>query len=84
MREAPRQQLVEAFDRVGAYAGEDIAQVGFGLEAVELGCADQRVEGGGALATRIRAGEQPDDMTFPTRISLGLLRRRSLITGENS
>ena len=39
-------------------AGEDIAEVGFGIEAVELGGFDERVDRGGALAAGIGAGEQ--------------------------
>lgn len=37
---------------------EDISQVGLGIEAVQLGRFDQRVEGGCALGAPIRAGEQ--------------------------
>jgi hypothetical protein len=39
-------------------AGEDIAQVSFRVEAVQLGRADQAVEGGGTLTSRIGAGEE--------------------------
>src|SRR5262245_23067187 len=40
-------------------AGEELAQVGFGLEAVERGRADQGVEDRGPLASGIRTGEEP-------------------------
>jgi hypothetical protein len=35
-----------------------LAQVGFGIEAVELGAFNKRVDRGGALAAGIGAGEQ--------------------------
>src|SRR3954451_11827583 len=38
--------------------GEDVAQVGFRIEAVELCGLDQRVDGSGSLAAGVRAGEQ--------------------------
>lgn len=41
-------QLVEAIDRVCADAGDDVAQVCLGLDAVELRATDERVEEGGA------------------------------------
>ena len=42
-----------------ADAGEDIAQPGLGLEAVEFGGADQRVEDRGSVTAGIAAGEEP-------------------------
>jgi hypothetical protein len=39
-------------------AAENFAQVKFRVEAVELGCLDQRVHGGGALAALIGAREE--------------------------
>jgi hypothetical protein len=39
-------------------AGQHIAKIGFGIEAVEFGCADQAVDGGCALAARVRSGKQ--------------------------
>jgi hypothetical protein len=55
----PGQQFVDPFCRVGGEAGEDVAEIGLGGDAVELGGLDQRVEGGGACAAVVRAGEQP-------------------------
>jgi hypothetical protein len=40
-------------------AGEDVAQVGFGVDAVQFAGFDQAVDDGRALATAIRAGEEP-------------------------
>jgi hypothetical protein len=37
---------------------EDLAQIGFRIEAVQFGCADQAVDRGGALPARIRSREQ--------------------------
>ena len=39
-------------------AGEDVPQVGLGIEAVQLGRLDQGVEGGRPLGAPIRASEQ--------------------------
>jgi hypothetical protein len=41
-----------------AMRDEHVAQIGFRVEAVQLGGADQAVDRGGALATGIGAGEQ--------------------------
>ena len=40
-------------------AGQHVAQVGFGIEAVECCRLQDGVDGGGALAAGIGAGEQP-------------------------
>ena len=50
-RPSPRQQLLEAIDGVHADAGDDITQVGLGLDAVELASANERVEKGRSLAS---------------------------------
>ena len=56
--EVPGQQFGDAVDRVIGDAREHVAQVGFGIEAVELGRADQAVDRGGALAAGIGAAKQ--------------------------
>ena len=38
-------------------AGEDVAEVGLGIDVVELGGLDQGVDGGGALATFVETGK---------------------------
>ncbi len=38
---------------------DDLGEVGFGVEAVQLGGLDEAVDGGSPLAARVRAGEQP-------------------------
>ena len=48
--QVPGQQLANAVDGVIGDLAEHGAQVEFRIEAVELGRADQRVDGGGALA----------------------------------
>lgn len=55
---SPRQQLADAVDLVVGDAGEDVAQIGFGIHVVELGGLDERIDGGGAFATGIRSGEE--------------------------
>ena len=42
-----------------ANAGEKLAQIGLGLDAVQLGGTSQGVENGGPLTSRIAAGEEP-------------------------
>ena len=41
------------------YLGEDGAEVGFRIDAVEFGGLDQRQDAGGTLAALVGAGEQP-------------------------
>lgn len=57
-RAIPRQQFRDAIDFVIGDAGEDIAEVGFWVEAVELCGFDERVDGGGAFSTGIRSGKE--------------------------
>ena len=38
---------------------EDVAQVGFGVERVELGGADQDVDRGGLLTAGVLRGDEP-------------------------
>ena len=56
--DVPRQQLVDAVDRMVGDALEHVAQVRLGIEAVELGRLHQAVDRRGALAARVGAGEQ--------------------------
>ncbi len=46
----PGQQFVEPAGRVISDAGNDVGEIGFGIEAVELGGLGQGVEDSGALA----------------------------------
>src|SRR5512147_1395494 len=55
----PGQEFGEAVDRVLGDASQDVAQVGFGVDAVQFARFDQAVDAGGALATGMRAGEEP-------------------------
>ena len=57
-RDIPGQQFADAVDRVVGDAAEHVAQVGFGIEPVELGRADQAVDRGGALAAGVGAGKE--------------------------
>ena len=56
--EIPRQQFVDAVDGMVGDAGQHLAQIGFGIEAVELGRTDQAVDRRGAFPARIRSGKQ--------------------------
>jgi hypothetical protein len=55
----PWQQLGKAVHRMRADAGDHVAQVGLGLEAVEFGRSDQRIEQRGALAAGVAARKEP-------------------------
>src|SRR5215210_3500390 len=57
-RPVPRQQFADAIDRMISDAGENVAQPHLGIKAVELGRLDEGVDGRGALAAGIGAGEQ--------------------------
>jgi hypothetical protein len=53
----PRQQLVDSIDWVSIdHSLEHVAQVGIGLDVVELGGFDERVDGGGASTAFVRGG----------------------------
>lgn len=43
---------------MGWYAGEQVAQVGFGVDVVQFRGTDQAVDCGGAFATGVGTGEQ--------------------------
>src|SRR6185312_4530738 len=55
----PRQQLGDAVDGVGRDPLEDVAEIGFGLDAVEPSGRDQGGDRRSARTTRIGSGEQP-------------------------
>src|ERR1039458_9955930 len=57
-RHVPGQQFGDAVDGVLGNAREHVAQIGFGIESVELGRADEAVDGGGALAAGVGSGEE--------------------------
>jgi hypothetical protein len=56
--EVPGQQLGDVVDRMICNHREHVAQVGFGIDAVEFASPDQAVDRGSALSARIGAGEQ--------------------------
>jgi hypothetical protein len=58
LADVPGEQVADAVDGVVGDAGEHVAEVGFGIEAVELGGLDQGIEGGGAFAAGVGAGEE--------------------------
>lgn len=59
MRPAPGQQLVDAVLRVSVDdAGDRLAQVGFGIDGVELAGLDERGDDGPVFGAAVRAGEQ--------------------------
>lgn len=56
--EVPRQEHVNAVDGVVCDQREHMAQPGFGVHPVQLGSADQRVDGGGTFVAAVCASEQ--------------------------
>ena len=55
--DVPWQQFFHTADRVIGNQGDDMPRIGFGIEATELGRADQAVQAGSALPLGIRTGE---------------------------
>jgi len=55
----PGEEFREPLDRMIGDAGEDVVQIGLGVEAIEFRGLDQRVHRRGALAATVRAGEDP-------------------------
>ena len=54
----PRQEFDDTIVWMVGDAGEDVAEVGFRVDAVELGGFDERVHGGSSFAAAIGAGEE--------------------------
>ena len=55
--QVPWQQIGDAADGVLGDSGEHGAEIVFRVDAVELGRADERVDGSGALAACVGAGK---------------------------
>src|SRR5512132_2181276 len=53
LADVPGKQVADAIDGVVGDAGEHVAEVGFWIEAVELGGLDQGIEGRGAFAAGV-------------------------------
>ena len=62
LADVPGKQVADAIERVVGDAGEHVAEVGFWIEAVELGGLDQGIEGGGAIAAGVGPGKK---VVFP-------------------
>ncbi len=56
--EVPRQELLDTVDGMIGDVRQHMLQIGFGIEAVELGRPDEGIEDGGAFASAIGAGEE--------------------------
>jgi hypothetical protein len=55
---SPGQQVIHTIHGMIGDAGQHVAQVGLGIETIELGGFDQRVDCRSALAAGIGAGEE--------------------------
>src|ERR1039457_2569854 len=62
--QVPGQQFSDVLNGMVGDLTEHRAQVEFWIEAVELGRADQRIDGGGPFAARVGAGEE---IVFPAQ-----------------
>jgi hypothetical protein len=51
--EVPRQQFGDAVDGMVGDTGQHLAQIGFRIEAIELGRTDQAVDRGSTFPTRV-------------------------------
>src|SRR5215510_10714752 len=56
--DAPRQQFVDPIDRVLCDDAQDGTKIALGVDAVQLGRADEAVDRGGPLAPSIRAAKK--------------------------
>ena len=56
--DVPRQEFFDAVDRMVGDACEDVRQIGFRIDSVQFGRADQAVHRGGAFAAGIGSGKQ--------------------------
>jgi hypothetical protein len=54
----PGQELCYAVDGVVGDTGEDVSQVAFRVDAVEIGCAEKRIDGSGPFSAAIGTGEE--------------------------
>ena len=45
--EVPGEQFVDPIDRMFGDAGQDLAEIAFGVQSIEFRRADQRLDGGG-------------------------------------
>jgi len=78
---------VEALDRVIGDAAQDVGEPGLGIDAVEFGGTDQRVDRRGALAATVGAGEQPGfapEGNRPVILPISGRRSRSITAGTHS
>jgi len=48
--EVPGEQFVDPVDRMVGDAGQDSAEIAFGIESIEFRRSDERVDGGSAFA----------------------------------
>lgn len=56
--DVPWQQFFDAVDRVLSDAGEDMAEIEFWIDPVELGGSHKSVDGGCAMASRVGTGKE--------------------------
>ena len=80
----PGQKVGDPIDWMIGDALDDETQIGFGVEAVEFGRADQAVDGSGAFAAGIRPGKQivlAADGQFALILPISGKKLKSIIDG---
>jgi hypothetical protein len=83
----PRQQIVDPIDRVVGDAGEQVAQVGLWIEAVQGRGLDERVENRSPTTAGVRAGKEvvlAAQRDRPAILPMSGRRSRSTIAGTRS
>ena len=53
----PGHEFVDPIDRMVGNVGQDVTQIGFGIDAVEFARPDERVHGSGTLTATVGTGE---------------------------
>lgn len=80
----PRQKFFDSIDRMISNLGEDGVQVGLWVDAVQLGCFNERVNGGGAFAAVVRSSEQPvlaAECHHPFILPMSATNAKSIVAG---
>jgi hypothetical protein len=79
LADVPGQELLDAVDRMVGDAGQHIAEIGFGIETVEFGSADQAVDRGGSFAAGVA-----QEFALPLKIPYVITSAQSKISLDDS
>jgi hypothetical protein len=76
----PGHELCYGVDGVVGDTGEDVSQVAFRVDAVEIGCAEKRIDGSGPFSAAIGTGEEIVFFFRARRRATRVLRRCASIS----